>query len=400
VSKKYKLAALVSHPIQYQSPLFRELSFHPEVDLTVYFCNDWGIREDYVDHSGFGVKVRWDVPLLEGYKYKFLSNLSRRPLSGFLGLINPSIIKEMRDNHYDAIWIHGYTSLTNLLAFLGAWISKTPIILRGESHLLNYRPLWKRVLKKIALTLIFKKVFAFLPIGTLNAEYYKHYGVPKEKMFLTPYSVDNCLFSKKYEELYGSRNNYKKRLGIAPEMPVILYASKMIPRKRAMDLLKAYQKIHAGIDAVLIFVGDGIERTVLEAYTKNHNLRNVFFTGFKNQTELPEYFVIADVFVLPSTDEPWGLVINEAMNFGLPIITTDKVGAFPDLVKSGEIGFIYPVGDIEELAKCLLKLLKDSELRKKMGKHSLEIISKWSFREDAEGILAALEYIRRNSVYG
>jgi|LQYC01.1.fsa_nt_gi Glycosyltransferase len=390
---KFKLAALTSHPIQYQAPLFRRVAKHSDIDLTVYFCWDFGKGKEQLD-PGFGVKFKWDVPLLEGYDYKFLPNLSPKPGASFFGQINPSIIQELRDNHFDAIWVHGYASTTNWLSFAGAWMSKTPILMRGESHLLNYRPLWKRAFKHIALTFLFKRVAAFLPIGTLNTEYYKYYGVPDEKMFLTPYCVDNDFFSKKYNELKPLRNQIKKKLGLQPEVLIILYASKMMPRKRAIDLLNAYEKIQNQINAAVVFVGDGAERPLLEAYQRNNALKNIYFVGFKNQTELPEYFSIADIFVLPSTDEPWGLIINETMNFGLPIITTDQVGATPDLVKDGENGFIYPVGDIKKLADCLLKLLSDSELREKMRKRSLGIIHEWSYTEDIEGILTALKYAR------
>lgn len=391
---KYKLAVLTSHPIQYQAPLFRKLATHPDIELTVYFCWDFGVGNEQLD-PGFGVKLKWDIPLLEGYKYKFLPNLSPKPSSRFFGQINPSIIKELRKKHYDAIWVHGYASITNWLAFWGARVSKTPIILRGESHLLNYRLLWKRAIKRVGLTLLFKGISAFLPIGSLNKAYYKHYGVSDTKMFITPYAVDNDFFLQKYHVLYQKRGRLKENLGVGRKLPVILYASKMMPRKRAMDLLKAYKKIQERIDGALVFVGDGMERQMLENYTKDHNLKNIHFVGFKNQTELPNYFMIADIFVLPSTDEPWGLIINEAMNFGLPIITTDKVGAAPDLLKHGESGFIYPVRDIEKLASYLLKLLHEPELRKKMGECSLEIIARWSYKEDVEGILSALEYVRK-----
>lgn len=268
--------------------------------------------------------------------------------------------------------------------------------MRGESHLLNHRPLWKRAIKRGFLPLFFKGISAFLPIGSLNKKYYRHYGVADGKMFLTPYAVDNEFFCNASNKLVGKKENLKQKLGLSTNLPLILYASKLIPRKGAMDLLKAYHLIHDKVDAALVLVGDGVERSVLEAYTKDHNLKNVHFVGFKNQTELPNYFAIGDVFVLPSSDESWGLVINEAMNFGLPIITTDKVGAAPDLVKHEENGFIYPVGDIEKLAEYLSKLLQEPELREKMRRRSLEIIAKWSYREDIEGILAALQYIKRN----
>jgi glycosyltransferase involved in cell wall biosynthesis len=392
---KYKLAILTQHPIQYQAPLFRKLAQSPEIELKVYFYSDYGITEK-VD-PGFGIAYKWDIPLVNGYTYKFLKNYLPIMSEERLWLSsNPGIIKEIIKEHFDAILIHGYVSITCWLAFFSAWITGTSIIFRGESHLLNYRLGWKKAIKRIVLKQLFKRIACFLPIGTLNAEYYKHYGVPEKKMFLVPYSVDNDFFQKKYNELLDYRSELKRRLGFSTEASVILFASKMIPRKRAMDLLMAYEKIQDKVNASLVFVGDGIERLMLEEYTNSRKIRNVHFLGFKNQTELPEYFSIADVFVLPSTDEPWGLIINEAMNFGLPIITTDQVGAGYDLVKDRGNGFIYPVGDVGTLSDYLLKLLQNSELREKMGKHSLEIISKWSFKEDVEGILAALEYIRNH----
>ena len=396
MNKKYKLAVLVSHPIQYQVPLFRLLATHPNIDLTVYFCADWCTKDDFID-PGFSVVLKWDIPLLEGYTYKFLPNLCKKTSLSFWGLINPSIIKEILYNRYDAIWIHGYASLSDWLAFLGAWVSRTPILLRGESHLINYRPGLKMIFKSVVLLPLFKAISAFLPIGTLNTAYYKHYGVSGKKMFLTPYCVDNTLFSKWYQALHGKREQIKKKLGIQANLSVVLYASKMMPRKRAIDILKAYETIHDKVSAAVVFVGDGKERPALEVYAKQHNLKNVYFAGFKNQTELPEYFAVADVFVLPSTDEPWGLIINEVMNFGLPIITTDQVGAGPDLVKHGENGFIYPVGDVEKLSNCLLKLLNDSGLRNTMGNRSLTMINKWSYTEDVEGILSALKYVENKT---
>ena len=392
--QRYKLAVLVSHPIQYQTPLFRKIADHPKIDIMVYFCSDRYVKETI--ELDLGISFKWDVPLLKGYKYKLLPNLSPKCFSSFFGQINPSIVRELRRNQYDAVWVHGYASLTNWLAFCGAWVARTPLLIRGESHLMNYRPLWKRAIKRAGLFLLFKGISAFLPIGSLNKVYYQYYGVSDDKMFLSPYAVNNEFFSKKYHEIYHKREYLKKELDIHRELPVVLYASKMTPRKRAMDLLRAHEKIQKEIDVALVFVGDGVERLTLENYTKSHNLKNVYFVGFKNQTELPDYFVIADIFVLPSTDEPWGLIINEAMNFGLPIITTDKVGAAPDLVKNGENGFIYSVGDIEKLASLLLKLLQEPDLRENMGKRSLEIIDKWSYKEDIEGILAALEYTRKN----
>jgi glycosyltransferase involved in cell wall biosynthesis len=149
--------------------------------------------------------------------------------------------------------------------------------------------------------------------------------------------------------------------------------------------------------AGLIFVGDGLLRLSLQQYAKEKGLSRVIFVGFKNQSELPKYYAVADIFVLPSSSkEASPLVINEAMCCALPIVVSDAIPSAVDFVKRGDNGYIYPVGKIDELANYLLKLLNDSELRERMGKCSLEMIAKWSYKEDVEGILAALEYVRKH----
>ena len=161
-----------------------------------------------------------------------------------------------------------------------------------------------------------------------------------------------------------------------------------------MDLLKAYSKILIEYQAALVFLGDGVLRSSLEAFVKANNFHNVYFTGFKNQTEMPELYALADILVLPSEIEPWGLVVNEAMCFGLPIIVSDKVGAGGNLVKSGVNGFIYSAGNIESLVSVLKILLADKNKMLDFGKASKELIKKWSYEEGINGILACLKMIK------
>lgn len=395
MNTKYKLAILASHPIQYQAPLFRKLAAHPQIDLIVYFCWDFGVEKEQMD-PGFGVKLKWDIPLLEGYRYKFLPNLSPKPSSSLFGQINPSIIKELRKNHYDAIWVHGYVTLTSWFTFLGAWLSGTHIIFRGETDLSNPRPFLKRIIKKALFVPLFKKINAFLYSYKGNAEYYKHYKVPESKLFFCPCAVDNSFWQKQAEELKDKKIELKRNLGIPDNYPVILFVAKLMPTKRPMDLLQAYKVLcNQHIKTSLIFLGDGQEAENLKNYVHNRNLKDVYFTGFKNQSELPLFYSIADVFVLPSEWDRSPKVVNEAMNFGLPIITTNGVGTAPDLIENGENGFIYPVGDVKALIDCLKKILTNQKIAEKMGEKSFNIVAKWSFEEDINGILKAISQIKR-----
>ena len=392
----YKLAALAPHPIQYQAPLFRKLADHPDIDLTVYFCWDYGENGEFYN-PGFGKKIKWDVPVLEGYKYKFLPNLSPRAGSSFLGQINPSIIKELFNNRYDAVWIHGYATLGNWFALLGEWLSKTPAILRGESHLLNYRPVWKRLLKWAMLMPLFKRVNAFLAIGALNKEYYQNYDVSEKKIFHVPYIADEDFFGK-HNEKYGSKDDeIRRELGLSRDDVVILYVGKIFGQKGpgAFDLVKAFEKLQDVNQVSLVFVGDGKEKHILEKYVKDKEIKNVIFAGFKNQTELPKYYKVADIFVLSSYTEQWGMAINEAMYFGTAIVASDQVGAAYDLVRDGVNGYKFPVAKVDVLAEYLRNIIRDRELLHSMKIESRRIIQGWNLETAVSGVLDALNYLKR-----
>lgn len=392
-SQKIKLVILTSHPIQYQAPLFQLLAKQPEIDLTVYFCWDFGVQEPTYD-TEFGKKIKWDIPLLEGYNYKFLKNYSLKPSSNFWGRINPNIIKELIN--YNTLLVFGWNSFTNWLAFITAFIFKIPVLLQGEAPFNQelLKPKWKIRIKKIILGWLFRRISAFLYIGEENKKFYQYYGVPDKKLFSCPYAVDNERFIKQAKS--EKREANRKELGIKDRDVVILFVGKLIEKKRPMDLLKAYQLIthnsQLKTQIALLFVGDGTLRPELEKYVKEHNLKNVHFVGFKNQTKLPQYYALADIFVLPSgIGETWGLVVNEAMCFGLPIIVSNVVGCGLDLVKNNENGFIFPLGNIEKLTAYLKDLVIDEEKRKKFGEKSFEIIQNYIHERDIEGILKALK---------
>ncbi len=391
---QHRLAVLTSHPIQYQAPLFRRLASHPRVDLTVYFCSDQGVAA--TRDREFGVTFRWDRPLLEGYRHRFLANVSPfRASSGFWRALNPGIAWRLWRGGYDAVLVHGYAPATNWVAFAAARLGRTPILLHGET-LERGRPASPgQRAKRLVLGALFRRVAAFLPIGSKSAAFYESFGVPPDRMFLTPYSVDNDFFMAEAHRYQGQKSRLKAEEGIPEHLPVVLYASKLIPRKRPMDCLQAFEPLQR--EAALVFVGDGEERPQLEAYARERGFRNVHFAGFRNQTELPRFYAMADLFLLPSSYETWGLVVNEAMCFGLPLVVADGVACADDLVRDGENGFVTPAGDVAALTQRLASLVRDGPLRRRMGDRSAEIIATWSHRECVDGVVAALDRVACNA---
>ncbi len=395
--KRYKLAIVASHPIQYQAPLFRYLAQDPRLDVTVYYCWDFGISEAGFDKE-LGVKVKWDVPLLDGYKYVLLKNYSSKPGTSFFGQINPSIVGELRKNKYDAALIHGYTTVTSWLIFFTRWYTGAKIILRGEANMGKRNGTMKNLVKLLVLKNLFKTIPAFLYSYRLNKEFFTHYGVPEEKLFFFPCAVDNDFFGRKFEELKLKKNELKKSIGIKNlEAPTFIFIGKLMKRKRTFDILKACELLRENTEFNVLFVGDGEDRKALEKYVRERGIKNIYFLGFKNQSEIPVYYAVSDILLLPSEFDPSPKQVNEAMNFGIAFIISDRVGTAPDLIADSGCGFIYEFGDVNALAGHMEKLATDAALLQRCRENSLRTVAKWSYREDADGILTAIKSI--NSEY-
>lgn len=392
--RRFRLAVINSHPIQYFAPLYRRLAQEPEIDLTVYYCSRQGV-EGYTD-PGFSKQIKWDIPLLEGYHYKFLPNVRRSDrVDGFASLINPGVIPEIRRNHYDALWMHGYNYVTHLLALAAARTCNTPVFYRTESSL-TYdsrvrRSMLIRFLKPIFLHILFGQVRHFLSIGTLNTEFYLHYGVKPSQIFHVPYTVDNDYFARRVTEFQPYRDEMRAKMGIKRNDVAFLFAAKMTPLKAPLELLKAYEGIRKPGKA-LIMAGDGELRSKAEAYVSAKKLRGVHFLGFVNQSELPKVYAMSDVFVRPDgiSRGDWGLTVNESMASGQAVIATDAIGATVDLVKDGENGFVVRFGDLADLTSAMERMVADPTACRYMGKRSVDIISTWSYQQCVEGILEAL----------
>lgn len=353
-----------------------------EIDLLVLYCSDENVK-GHID-KGFGVEVKWDIPLLEGYNYKFLKNNSWKPsiFSGFFGLINLEIFKELKNEKGNLLVIHAWNYLTHFLAIIYGKPAGLKICIRGDNPFNQEMSKNQNLirLKKILLgKLLFKFIDYFLFVGVQNKKFYEFYGVHEKKLVFTPHAVDNDRFRVEYEKYKDKKNELRKELALPIYKTIILTSGKYIPKKRPMDLLKAFHLLN-NENTALIFLGEGELRREMEDYIKANDLKNVYLTGFKNQSEIGKYFAAADIFVLPSgAGETWGLVVNEAMNFRLPIIVSEMVGCANDLVIENYNGFTFKSNDIEDLVKKLNILVNNDELRKRFAENSIELIKNYSY---------------------
>jgi glycosyltransferase involved in cell wall biosynthesis len=231
-----------------------------------------------------------------------------------------------------------------------------------------------------------------LAIGSANAAFYRAMGVPENRIFLAPYTVDNDRFMAMAKLPPQERLAVRERLGIKATSPAILYAGKFTQRKHPDHLLQAAARLRDQTEQpfTVVMCGAGEMEAELRAYCEEHPSLDVIFAGFVNQAELPKLYAACDIFSLPSESEPWGLTVNEAMCAGLPVVVSREVGSVADLVVDGLNGFTPEAGDIDALTTALKRLVEDASFRQRAAKASFDRISNWGYRETADGLRAAI----------
>jgi len=392
--KPVRVAVLNTHPIQYFAPLYAYLTrFEPSIELTALYCSDYSLRGAVDD--GFEQKVVWDVDLLEGYRSVFLGAAARTRIPrGFLSLIVPQVWREIRSGRYDVLWLHGYGYLACVIAFLAARSMRMPILFRGETHLRLARSGWRRRIRDQILKWGFARVDAFLAIGSQNLDYYRQMGIAAECIHIVPYAVDNQRFITMAAIANGHRDSRRAQLGFTSGVPVVLYASKLVERKHPQTLIRAISRLQRrGKEVGLCMVGSGPMENALRELAVTLQVKNIHFLGFRNQSELPSIYAACDVFVLAAESEPWGLVVNEVMCAGLPVIVSDELGCAADLVQSGRNGWTVPAGDDIALAEAIGHQVADPATCRRMGQASLARIENWGFAECKQGLMAAIQRV-------
>lgn len=392
----YRVAFVNTHPIQYFAPLYRYLTHNCGLDTTALYLSDFSIKGG-ID-PGFKRSVTWDIDLLDGYRPQFMGEAaSRRRIGGFFSMVAPQLWPAIQRGQFDALVVHGHNLAAHHVALAAALRSRTAVFARAETHIRLTRSNWRQTLREPILKSWYRAFDGFLAIGTANRRYYEAMGVPADRIELMPYTVDNERFIAASVEARVQRQATRTSLGIRDSRPTILYASKFEERKRPHDLLEAFARLRAeGHEAALVMVGSGLLEESLRAKVAGLGLTaHVVFPGFVNQSELPNIYAACDVFVLPSENEPWGLVVNEAMCAGLPIVLSEEIGCAEDLVQTGVNGATFKARDVAGLADALRPILVDSDLRSRYGSASRDRISRWSYRECGSGLRRAIESAKK-----
>ena len=381
-----KMAVVVSHPIQYYSPIFRELAAY--VELTVFYAQD--ISPEKLSDDGFGTRYLWDVDLLSGYEYKFLKNVAIKPsLSKFFGSDTPGIWKELDQGGFDVVLVFGWYLKSLMQAITACVLQRRPLLVRGDSQLKTTRGAIKRVAKS-ALFPLFLRVFdGVLYVGRASRDYYEHYGYPGSRLFFSPHCVDTDWFRTRatVEERIGLRES----LGIPIDDKVVLFAGKLVDFKRPLDVIDAVSRLTLPQSVHVMVAGSGPLESAIRARAVTLGTQ-LHMLGFQNQSQMPCAYAAADVLVLPSNGrETWGLVAKEALSCGVPIVVSNEAGCSEDLAGDRASGEIFDAGDITGLSRALARVLENPPTREFI----LARAAQYSIPRAVRGIVDAAEFACR-----
>ena len=382
----FKLGILASHPIQYQAPLFRELA--QRCDLHVYFAHRQTPQAQAA--AGFGVAFEWDVDLLSGYVHTYLPNVAGQPdTSAFWGCDTPAITGEINEGGFDAFLVMGWHLKCFWQAIRACQLHDVPVMVRGDSQLATPRGRAKQAVKSLLYPWVIRQFDACLYVGERNREYLEHYGAPASRLFFAPHCVDTQAFAAAAAEV--DRAAVRSAWQLGADDHAVLFAGKMVDRKRPEDLVRAvYQMRAKGQAVVLVWAGDGPGRQALETLGKSLGVP-MKFLGFCNQSQLPAVYRAADVLALPSEgSETWGLVVNESMASGTPCVVSDACGCAPDMIVPGVSGEVFELGNVKALAYALTKGLAIKRDTQALAEKS----SFYSVAATASGVLLAVQALQ------
>ncbi|PKP72146.1 MAG: glycosyltransferase family 1 protein [Alphaproteobacteria bacterium HGW-Alphaproteobacteria-5] len=388
--KPKRVCVVNSHPIQYYAPFYAHLARDAEIELEVFYLSDASLR-GAVD-PGFGRTVKWDIDLLAGYQHRFVGRSYRTVIpAGFFSLVTPELFGAIYRGKFDVVTIHGYAHAANLIAIAAARLSGARIFFRCDTNAVLAKKKRQSLAKRLFVKGVFAACHTMLTIGTRNREFYRWMGVPERKLVQVPFSVDNRRFFAASRLSAAERADIRGSLGIRDDRPALLFVSKFMPGKRPDLLVEAAGQLAGeGHGLHLVMAGSGDMEGELRRLAETFPQLPVSFPGFVNQSEMPRLLAACDVLIFPSTIDQWGLIVNEAMAVGMPVVVGADAGCAPDLVEDGINGYIVPSNDLDALRQALGRLVIDAGLRREMAKASLDMIETWSFRESHDGWREAL----------
>ncbi|HYM79322.1 MAG TPA: glycosyltransferase family 4 protein [Candidatus Dormibacteraeota bacterium] len=372
-----RLAILTEIISPYRIPLFNALAANSEVNPHVIFLSetDPSLRQWKV----YTEEIKFSQQVLPSW---------RRRYGRYNVLLNRGLARALSAESPDAILCGGYSYVASWQAQLWARSRNIPFLLWSESNLQDAR-------RGYALVEMMKAEFlrrcdGFVVPGTSALEYLRAHKLREDRIFIAPNAVDNDLFSRAAAMAQKHSAEYRHDLDLPPRY--FLFVGRLVREKGVFDLLSAYARLNDQLreEFGLVFVGDGSCRELLQQQAAAVSPGVIKFAGFAQREQLAAYYALAEMLVLPTYTDTWGLVVNEAMASGLPVIVSSVAGCAADLVRPDWNGLLVPPGNVSALTSALTALAGQTGLRVVMGARSAQHISQYSPGEWSAAIVRAV----------
>lgn len=363
-------------------------AFHELKDLgiKVVVMETASLDNTYAWEKDNGATAFERIVALPGKVYESISPVeSWRGITSILDRINPR-----------AIFIHGYCTYDAWSALAWCKLHRRPAILMSDSKDDDMpRVAWKEWLKGR----VVRQFRAALCAGSPQRSYLEQLGMPPERIFDGFDVVDNEFFSEGADQARQNSDIYRSMAGLESPGPFFLASGRFVKCKNLDGLLHAYAQYRRRIAATfdrsapwgLVILGDGAERKALEHLVHSENIQGVSFPGFLQIGDLPIYYGLASVFVHPTFQDTWGLVVNEAMAAGLPVLVSTRCGCAPDLVSEGENGYTFAPENLSKLTDLMVRVSSGEVDLRAMSIGSRNRIKEWGLKRFVRGIYGALQ---------
>ncbi|MGC1372202.1 MAG: glycosyltransferase family 4 protein [Candidatus Sulfotelmatobacter sp.] len=371
-----KLTIITEIIAPYRIPVFNALARREELDLHVIFLAEtdptwrqWRVYKEEIEFQ-YDVLPSW-----------------RRRIGKYHVLVNRRLGKALNRLRPDVLVCGGYNYLASWQALCWAKLHQVPVLLWTESTAQDHRDRHAPI--EFLKSRFLRFCDGFVVPGSASAEYLKDLGIANDRIFQARNAIDIELFARLAQESRNREIQIRSELFLPSRY--FLYVGRFVKEKGVFDLLRAYAQLDPRLrsEVGLVLAGNGADHYELMKQASGIKPGTIRFVGFVHREELPGLYAFADALILPTHSDTWGLVVNEGMSCGLPVIVTKVAGCARDLVKDGWNGCVVPLADSAQLSRAMAALAGDSELRRQMGMRSHQIIQEYSPAAWTDGMAMA-----------